>query len=128
MSIFNESAEEPVMDTYKTQLRLHINFSLLFALAVPPLLVATTSNAASPQAQEALANNPVLEYAPDSVLVKFNSPASQAQKQNAQALISAEKIRSYSLVQGLEHMQLGRGQSVERAIKILQRITIRRVR
>jgi len=110
------------MDTYKIQPRFLINFFLLFSFAAASLLATTSSNAASPQAQEALANNPALEYAPDSVLVKFNQAASPAQKRNARALINAEKIRTYSLVQGLEHMQLGRGQSVEKVIEILQQL------
>ena len=106
------------MDTYKIQPRFLINFFLLFSFAAASLLATTSSNAASPQAQEALANNPALEYAPDSVLVKFKPAASSAQKMNARALVSGEKIHSYGLVQGLEHMQLGRGQGVESAIKI----------
>jgi subtilisin family serine protease len=111
-----------IMDTYQTLPRLLINSFLLFAFAVSPLLVAATTNAASPQAQNALANNPALEYAPDSVLVKFNPAASRVQKLNAHAQINAEKIRGYGLVKGLEHMQLGKGQGVERAIEILQQL------
>jgi len=99
-----------------------INFFLLLSITGVPMLAPTYSNAASPQAQLALASNPALEYAPDSVLVKFNPAASPAQKLNARALISAEKNREYGLVQGLEHIQLSKGQGVERAIEILQQL------
>ena len=41
---------------------------------------------------------------------------------NARALVRGKKIRSYGLVQGLEHLQLGRGAGVEKAIEILQQL------
>jgi subtilisin family serine protease len=110
------------MDSHKTPPRFLISFFFVIAFAVASVLVTTPLNAASPQAQEALANNPALEYAPDTILVKFLPTASPAQKMNARALVSGERNRSYGLVQGLEHIQLSKGQSVERAIEVLQQL------
>jgi subtilisin family serine protease len=92
-------------------------FALLLALSAS---IPSSSNAASRQALNDQSSNPSLEYAADSILVKFRTNATPAKKMNARALVSGEKIRSYSLVDGLEHMQLGKGQGVERAIEILQ--------
>jgi len=113
---------EMIMGRCRKLSLLLINFSLLLSVAGVLMLVPNYTNAASPQAQEALANNPELEYAPDSLLVKFKPVASSSQKMNARALVNGEKNRSYGLVQGLEHIQLGRGQGVERAIEVLQQL------
>ncbi|NOQ78444.1 MAG: hypothetical protein GQ546_03485, partial [Gammaproteobacteria bacterium] len=50
-----------------------------------------------------MSNNPLLEYAPDSVLLKFKPSTSTAQKLSARALVNGKKVRGYSLVEGLEH-------------------------
>lgn len=97
------------------------SLSLIFALTIF-MLVVSSSYAASPQAITALSNNPLLEYAPDSVLLKFKPSTSTAQKLSARALFNGKKVRGYSLVEGLEHIQLGKGNTVERAIEHLQRL------
>ena len=96
-------------------------FSLILITTVF-MLVISPSYAASPQAIAALSNNPALEYAPDSVLVKFKPSASPTQKLNARALVNGEKIRGYGIVQGLEHIRLGKGKEVVIAIDLLQKL------
>ena len=86
------------------------------------LVVASAADAASRQSAQALLDDPAMAYATDSVLIKFKPSAGPAQKRQAYDAVGGEKIRGYSLVRGLEHLQLGRGQSVELAIDRLQRL------
>ncbi len=86
------------------------------------LAVASAADAASRQSAQALSDDPVLEYAPDTVLIKFKPSAQPAQKRQAYAAVGGQKIRGYDLVRGLEHLQLGRGQRVEQAVERLQQL------
>ena len=90
---------------------------LLFGLAL-----ASTANAASPEFAQALADDPTMEYSPDSVLIKFKPMAGPAQKSQAYDAVGGRKIRGYGLVRGLEHVQLGRGRRVEQAIESLRQL------
>lgn len=109
-----------------TKLRLSpVGYVLCFLVAVTFVLMtaSTYSLAASQQASLALSNNPTLEYAPDAILVKFKPSTSSTQKVDARILVHGEIVRGYGLVQGLEQIQLGKGQGVERAIEVLQRLS-----
>ena len=86
------------------------------------LTVASAADAASRQSAQALSDDPALEYAPDTVLIKFKPSAQPAQKRQAYAAVGGQKIRGYDLVRGLEHLQLGRGQRVEQAVERLQQL------
>ena len=81
-----------------------------------------SARAASPQAMAALSKDPGLGYAPDSVLVRFKGSASPADKRQARSLVNGARIRGYGVVKGLEHMQVGKGQGVERAVERLQQL------
>jgi subtilisin family serine protease len=97
-----------------------IFFRILFATFI--MLVTGFSHAASPQAITALSNNSALKFDPNSVLLKFKSFASPAQKRNAHALINGQKIRKYTLISGLEHIRLGQGQSIVNVINRLRKL------
>ncbi|MCU7938827.1 MAG: S8 family serine peptidase [gamma proteobacterium symbiont of Bathyaustriella thionipta] len=105
----------------KSQMSINIVISTLLLIGVITLLtlIVSSSYAASPQAIAALSNNPLLAYAPDSILVKFKAFASPAQKRNVRAFVNGEKMRGYRLVEGLEHIQLSRGKNVARTIESL---------
>jgi len=84
--------------------------------------VATPSYAASPEAIQALADNPTLDHAPGSVLVKFKPSALRGQRQQAYDAVGGGKIRGYGLVRGLEHVRLGNGVTPEQAVERLRRL------
>ena len=80
------------------------------------------AEAASPVAIQALVSNPALEYAPDSVLIRFKEGTSAAQRGQARVLVSGQQRRGFGIVKALEHLQLGHGQGVENAIQVLQKL------
>lgn len=92
---------------------------LMLALACTFSLPAS---AASQRAVDALRDNPALNYAPDSVLVRFAAGATPAQVRQARAAVNGNKLRRYTLVPGLEHLGIGRGIGVQKAIDVLQRL------
>lgn len=111
------------MNIQKVLSRIGANsFMFIALLLVASALFPLSSNAASPQGQKSLSSNPILEFDADTILVKFGADATPAKKLNARAIVNGEKIRSFGLVQGLEHMRLGKGQGVERAIEVLQKL------
>lgn len=59
---------------------------------------------------------------PSSILVRFTESASPSERAAARAQVNATLVRNYRLVQGLEHLELHGGQSVERAVAILNRL------
>lgn len=89
------------------------------------LFLALTSipiHAASPSARAELENNPSLAYSSESVLIRFKPEASAANKQQARQLVNGKTMRQFAIVNALEHLQLGPGRSVEKAIETLQRL------
>jgi subtilisin family serine protease len=57
-----------------------------------------------------------------SLLVRFNTAASPSDRALARAQVNGTLVRNYHLVQGLEHLQLHGGLSVERAAENLRRL------
>lgn len=96
--------------------------AILISAGVFIMTWSYSSHAASKQAAEALTGNPALQFAPDSVLVRFKTSATQMQKMNARALVLGKKIRGYGLVKRLEHLQLSEGVRVENALKRLRQL------
>ncbi|MFN1550022.1 S8 family serine peptidase [Vibrio natriegens] len=89
------------------------------------LFLALTSipiHAASPSARAELENNPSLAYSSESVLIRFKPEASAANKQQARQLVNGKTMRQFAIVNALEHLELGPGRSVEKAIETLQRL------
>ncbi|ANQ16666.1 S8 family serine peptidase [Vibrio natriegens] len=89
------------------------------------LFLALTSipiHAASPSARAELENNPSLAYSSESVLIRFKPEASAVNKQQARQLVNGKTMRQFAIVNALEHLQLGPGRSVEKAIETLQRL------
>ncbi|NVC93521.1 peptidase S8/S53 subtilisin kexin sedolisin [Vibrio natriegens] len=89
---------------------------LFFALFSIPI------HAASPSARAELETNPSLAYSSESVLIRFKPEASAANKQQARQLVNGKTMRQFAIVNALEHLQLGPGRSVEKAIETLQRL------
>ncbi|MBR9788510.1 MAG: S8 family serine peptidase [Vibrionaceae bacterium] len=89
---------------------------LFFALISIPI------QAASPSARAELENNPSLAYSSESVLIRFKPEASAANKQQARQLVNGKTMRQFAIVNALEHLKLGPGRSVEKAIETLQRL------
>lgn len=85
-------------------------------------LISIPAHAASPAARAELENNPSLEYASDSVLIRFKPNTSSAAKLQARQLVNGTTMRQYAIVHALEHVKLGPGHSVEKAIETLQRL------
>lgn len=90
---------------------------ILFLVMLPGII-----QAASQQARIALESNPALAYAPDSVLIRFKPGTVHAQKQQARNLVGGNMMRGFGIVNALEHLQLGPGRGVEKAIGNLQRL------
>ena len=61
-------------------------------------------------------------YAPDAVLVKFRPSANASDKARARGLANAAANRQFKSVKGLEKLTLKKGQSVNGAIKRLQKL------
>lgn len=76
--------------------------TLILLLAMLPGVL----QAASPQARIALEKNPALEYAPDSILIRFKPDSLPVQKQQARKLVDGKMIRGFGIVNDLEHLQL----------------------
>lgn len=85
-------------------------------------LFSISIHAASPSARAELENNPSLAYSSESVLIRFKPEASVANKQQARQLVNGKTMRQFAIVNALEHLQLGPGHSVEKAIETLQRL------
>ncbi|MGP8304597.1 S8 family serine peptidase [Vibrio sp. YIC-376] len=83
-------------------------------------LISISVQAASPAVRAELENNPSLEYASDSVLIRFKPNTSSAAKLQARQLVNGTTMRQYAIVNALEHVKLGPGRSVEKAIETLQ--------
>ncbi len=86
------------------------------------ILISGMTQAASPKAMAALESNPSLTYATDSILIRFKSGTLPAQKQKARQSINGTLIRGYGIVNALEHIRLGNGRSVEKAVATLQNL------
>ena len=95
---------------------------LIFASLCCLLITAVTVQASQLQPGEVKSGHQSSAYASDTVLIKFTATASFSQQGYARSLMNGQRIRSYGLVNGLEHMQLGQGLGVERAIEILQQL------
>ena len=61
-------------------------------------------------------------YAPDAVIVKFRPSANASKKARARGLVNAVSNRQFKIVKGLEKLKLKKGQSVNQAIKRLQKL------
>ncbi|MCE0494868.1 S8 family serine peptidase [Vibrio salinus] len=107
-----------------TALRINTLRTLIFPFLFLFFIGLTTSiaNAATPQARAALENNPGLAYSTNSVLIRFTSNALPNQKQQARQLVNGTLIRGYGIVNALEHLQLGPGRNVDKAIETLQQL------
>lgn len=88
------------------------------------MMATAGAQAASEQAREALAADPDLAYAPDTVLLRFKPDALPAQKQQARQLVDGELERSFGLDRALEVLELNtdRGRGVEKAIETLENL------
>ncbi len=108
------------MSTIRFLARLPLKFLAIAPLATALALSSSLALAASEKSRQALADNPALEYAQDTILVKFKTSATPSQKQNARSSIQSETLHHYGIVNALEHLQLAPGQAVEKAVEHLQ--------
>ncbi|MCC5871942.1 MAG: S8 family serine peptidase [Gammaproteobacteria bacterium] len=106
-------------DNYRTCLR--VGFLFLLAAAIP-ICTLSLAQAASPEAALALRNDPTLPYAPDSILIRFKPTATPAEKSQALTLANAQRMRVFSIVNGLEQLQVRGGRGVERALERLNQL------
>lgn len=80
------------------------------------------AEAASERAREAMANNPSLEYLPDSVLVKFRPGTRGSDRGRAMRAANANGARTLMAQARIEQLTLERGASVENALNALSRL------
>ena len=81
-----------------------------------------TAQGATPEGILALQDDPEIAYAPDTLLVKFKPSASPAQKAQARGLANGQRLRVFNVVNGLEQLQIGVGQTVENAVQQLNQL------
>lgn len=61
-------------------------------------------------------------YVPDAVIVKFRPSANASNKARARGLVNAVSNRQFKIVKGLEKLKLKKGQSVNQAVRRLQKL------
>ena len=97
-----------------------------FFLVVTPVVFAFTSLTAHAQTDElpnvGLAPHSAGGYVPDAVIVKFRPSANASSKARARGLVNAVSNRQFKIVKGLEKLKLKKGQSVNQAVRRLQKL------
>jgi len=99
-----------------------------FFLVVTPVVFAFTSLTAYAQTDEllnvGLAPHSAGGYVPDAVIVKFRPSANPSSKARARGLVNAVSNRQFKIVKGLEKLKLKKGQSVNQAVRRLQKLPL----
>jgi len=97
-----------------------------FFLVVTPIVFAFSSLTAYAQTDElpnvGLAPHSAGGYVPDAVIVKFRPSANASSKARARGLVNAVSNRQFKIVKGLEKLKLKKGQSVNQAVRRLQKL------
>ncbi len=97
-----------------------------FFLVATPIIFTLTSLTAHAQTDDlpniGLAPHSAGGYAPDAVIVKFRPSANASNKARARGLVNAVSNRQFKIVKGLEKLKLKKGQSVNQAVRRLQKL------
>lgn len=97
---------------------------ITFAVAITTITVGFVgaANAASERARQALLENPALEYAPDSVIVRFKESVTGSERGQAMRAARAQGARTLMAQARLEQLFLEKGRPVEQALNALSRL------
>jgi len=93
-----------------------------FALLATALLLPVAGYAASERARQALEDNPALQHAPDSVLVRFAAGTNGNERAEAMRAAHASHARTLMASARLEQLYLIAGRPVEAALNALSRL------
>ena len=94
----------------------------VFALLASILVAPPIAFAASERARNALENNPGLQFAPDSVIVRFVAGTSARERAQAKRAARADRSRTLMPRARLQQFRLETGRPVEAALNALSRL------